>query len=46
MEATVQPEDHGGRSCVHQQSQRVVTLWWLATASQAHEQHPEPWAEE
>lgn len=46
LEATVQPEDHCGGSCVHQQPQRVVTLRRPAAAPQGHEQHPEPQTEE
>lgn len=46
LEAPVQPEDHSGGPCVHQQPKRVVTLWWAAASAQRHEQHLKQWPEE
>lgn len=46
LEAAVQPEDHSGGPCVHQQPKRVVTLWWAAASAQRHEQHLKQWPEE
>lgn len=46
LEAALQPEDYRGRSVVHKQPQRVVTLWRATASAQRHEWHSEPWAEE
>lgn len=46
LEAAVQPEDHSGGPCVHQQPKCVVTLWWAAASAQRHEQHLKQWPEE
>lgn len=46
LEASLQPEDHGGGPPIHKQPQRVVTLWRPSTPAQRHERHSEPRAEE